>query len=327
MKKSIQKVFIVLFVVCISLMTVGCSNKKVTIGIIQLMTHTSLNTIQDAIYGELENKGYIDGENCTIVYKNANGDTSALPEIVSTMEAKGCDVIIAITTPVALACQDIAKDIPVVFAAVSDPVGTGLIEDIDNPTNMTGTSDQIQVNEILNFAKETSSLNGKEFKRLGYLYNPSEANSVSALEKIEAYTEENGITLVAKSITSTSEISNVVESIVGNIDALYITDDNTVASGMGILSNVALSNDLPLYTSVDSEVQDGGLLSIGITYDILGEKTADMAIEIIEGTPVSDVPIELFGDYLKLFVNTDTKDALGFSIPENSYTLVEFPEN
>lgn len=294
----------------VSLVACGSSDSDLPkIGIVTLMDHTSLNTIYDSIIKQLESEGYVDGETCTIYFQNANSDYSVLPTIFEQMKNDEVDVVIAITTPVAQSAATIAEDIPVVFSAVSDPVDAGLVEALDLTTyNITGTSDEVQVDLILELAFELFP----DSHTIGYLYNSGEANSVSNLTKVEEYANTYGYEVNAISVTSATEIQTAMDTLVTNCDFIFSPTDNTVATAMAQVSAIANEAQIPFFTGADSMVSDGGFATFGINYENLGIETANMAIQILNGTAVEDIPVMVFKEGLQVYINETTAAAIGF---------------
>lgn len=308
-----MKKFLLLLVSFILLL--GCSSKQdlKKIGIVSLVEHTSLNIIKDSIMDELKNLGYVNGENCIIKFKNAQGDMSSLPTIMQNMKNDRVDVLIAITTPVAQSAISLTDNIPVVFSAVSDPVGAGILSDInDTSKNITGTSDPIKVDQIIDFALKTHNNTTK----IGYIYNAGESNSITSLNKLENYSKNKNILIEKISITSSAEIQSAVSALSDKVDIIFVSNDNTIAEAMPILVNEALKYKIPVYTGADSMVMDGGFASVGIDYVDVGVETARMADKILNGVNTKDIKIELFDTKLNTYINKKTAEKLGFSIDD-----------
>ena len=195
MKKSLKA----LSALCLSATVfAGCSSSSTEekipqIGVAQIVSHTSLNTIRDAFVAQMEELGYKDGETVNYDFADAAGQPSNLNAIMSQFADEDSDVIVAIATPTAQSAANYADQIPVVFSAVSDPVGAGLVKSLDKPDgNITGTSDEVQIDQIVALAKQIDP----DLKTLGFLYNAGEANSVSNLNKAKEYCQANGIELI-----------------------------------------------------------------------------------------------------------------------------------
>lgn len=284
------------------------------IGIVQLMEHTSLNTIRDAIKGQLEKLGFKDGENCTIDCQQANGESTTVTQILDQFKADGDDIIVAITTPCAQLAAPYSTDIPVVFSAVTDPIAAGIVDSLDETGgNITGTSDALEISKILDFALQTTP----DIKTLGYLYNTGEDNSVSSLEKVKEYCADKDIKLEIASATNTSEIQEAISTLAEKCDAVFSPNDNTVASAMGTVAEVMNKAKKPMYVGADSMVQDGGFATVGIQYDDLGIETANMVASILKGEKkASEIPVKVFNEDLSTFINKSTAKAIGYEIPD-----------
>ncbi len=293
----------------------GCTSaqgddiKKVSV--VQIVSHSSLDTIRDSFSDEMEQLGYTEGE-IELEYYDAGNDTSTLDSILSTASGDDSDVIVAIATPTAQSAARYAEEIPIVFAAVSDPIGAGLTSSLEEPDkNITGTMDDIQVDQILEAALEIDP----DMQRLGVIYNASEANSVTNIEKAKTFCEENGIELQEVTVTSTNDVQQAVTTLAGSCDAIFSPNDNTVASAMSAAAQAALEAGIPYYVGADSMVSDGGFLTVGIDYEELGRETARMVDQVLQGTDVADIPIVQFKTDLSIYVNASTMEALGRTLP------------
>lgn len=314
------------FLLCLGL--VACSDKNnedvVKVGLLQLMDHNSLNTIRDAILDEFEEQGYIDGENIEILYENANSDMTILDTICKKFESEQVDVIIAITTPAAQAAAPYAKNIPVIFSAVSDVKAAGLVNNIEEPDlNITGTSDEVQVDSIMDLALSMYP----QTKTIGYLYNSGEANSVANLAKLETYAQAKNLTVEKAAVTNAADIQTGLSSLLDKADIIFSPTDNTVANAMTQVSAMCNDKKVPFFTGADSMVMDGGFATYGINYEALGKESAKMAIKVLNGTAIKDIPVKVFKEDLNLYINTTTAKAIGFNDIESlktNYNVIEF---
>lgn len=320
MKKLIKTT--VAGILCAALIA-GCTGKKddakksekmPVVSVAQIVEHKSLNTIRDSFKAEMKTLGYEDGKNITLDFKDAGGQQSVLNSIMSTFAGKKSDVIVAIATPTALAAAKYSNEIPIVFSAVSDPIGAGLLQNLDKPDhNITGTSDEIQVDQILKLALEINP----KIKKLGFIYNSSEANSVSNLEKAKKFCKANNIELVEGSGANISDIQSAASVLANSCDAIFAPNDNTVASSMSALVETANKKKVPVYTGADSMVSDGGFATIGIDYTNLGKETAVMVDKILKGDKVDTIPVKVFKDNLNIYVNENTMKTLGITLPKD----------
>ena len=297
------------------------------IGVIQLVEHKSLDIIYNSFKDELKNLGYVDGENVKITFQNAQGDMSNITSIVQGFEGDKQDVVVGIATPVAQGAMSLTKTTPVVFSAVTDPIGAGVLTDMNAPDKgMTGTSDAVQIDKIMDLALEITP----NVKKVGFIYNPGEDHSVTNLGLLEKYVKEKNLELETVSISTSADLQTAAASLFEKVDMIFVSNDNTVAEAMPILTSEAIKAKKPVYVGADSMVMDGGLATVGIDYTDLGKETAKMVDEILKGKPVNEIPVKVFKDDLFIYVNTDTAKALGIEIPDsikNDKKFVEIKSN
>lgn len=283
------------------------------IGIVQIVQHPSLDTIRESIVKQLADKGFKDNDNIKIDYQNAQGDQTNLKTIVQKFVNNKYDLIIAIATPSAQAAAGETKDIPVLFSACTDPVASGLVQNLEKPgKNITGTSDAVSAEKIMELAKRITP----NAKKIGALYNSGETNSVSVVNNLKEYAKKNGLTVVEATVTNSSEVQQAVSSLASKVDAIFSPIDNTIASAMPTVAKVANKAKIPVYVGADSMVKDGGLATYGIDYVVLGQETANMAVEILNGKKPGDIPVKTM-DQMKIYVNQATADAIGIKIPDD----------
>ncbi len=317
MKKRSLAILAALLVVAAAVLA-GCGGKTekdgdvIKIGVVQLVEHTSLDQIRESIIDQLEEDGYTDGDNIVIDYQNAQNEQSNLKTICQGFVADDVDAIVAITTPAAQVAMGETSDIPIVFSAVTDPVASEVVSDLENPGgNVTGTSDAISVEQILELAKEITP----DFKTVGALYNSSETNSVSVIEDLKEYAEENGLKVEEAAITSANEIQPAAQSLSKKCDIVFSPIDNTVASSIATANEVFIGAKIPFYVAADSMVKDGALATCGINYEILGQETAKMIEEIIEGGNPAEMSVKTMEEF-DVYINSETAEDLGITIPK-----------
>ena len=297
------------------------STEMKKIGVIQLVEHKSLDIIYNSFKDELKNLGYVDGENVKITFQNAQGDMSNITSIVQGFEGDKQDVVVGIATPVAQGAMSLTKTTPVVFSAVTDPTGAGILTDMNAPDKgMTGTSDAVQIDKIMDLALQITP----DVKKVGFIYNPGEDNSVTNLGLLENYVKEKNLELETVSISTSADLQTAAASLFEKVDMIFVSNDNTVAEAMPILTAEAIKAKKPIYVGADSMVMDGGLATVGIDYTDLGKETAKMVDEILKGKSVNEIPVKVFKDDLFIYVNTDTAAALGIEIPESIKTDKKF---
>ncbi|MCI7146789.1 MAG: ABC transporter substrate-binding protein [Candidatus Fimisoma sp.] len=321
---------ILLVLAMVMMMLSGCGSKNAEsgdemfkVGIIQLMEHPSLDTIRESIIEGLEDEGYVEGKNLKIEYQNGQNDMSTMKNIAQTFVGDECDVIVAIATPAAQAALSETTEIPIVFAAITDPVGAGLVDSLDNPGgNVTGTSDEVSAEMIMNLAKDITP----DFKTIGVLYNIGEDNSVSVVAQLKEYAGENGYKVIESTVTNTGEVQQAAQYLADKVDIVFSPIDNTVASSMAVATETFNNAGIPFYVSADSMVNDGGLATCGIDYTVLGRETAAMIADILEGADPAAIAVRKMSE-MSVYVNKETAKALNIEIPQAILDkAVLFPE-
>ena len=279
------------------------------IGILQLTEHAALDAA---------NKGFVEAIeaadiNAKINQQNAQNDQSACQTIASTLVNENCDLILAIATPAAQAVAGATSDIPIVCTAITDFVASGLVEDNEAPgCNVTGTSDMNPVVEQIELLHQLVP----EAKTVGLLYCTAESNSKLQIDLAAEELDRLGIEGVEYTASSSNEVQQVVESMVGKVDAIYTPTDNTIASAMTVIASIANENKVPTVCGEVAHVEAGGLASISINYEELGRRAGEMAVRILtEGANPADMPIEtMTADECDLVYNQKTADELGIDV-------------
>lgn len=293
------------------------------IGLIQYVEHPSLDTIREAFMNRLEEGGY-DETKVQIDYQNASGDHANVNSICQKFVGDKVDMIVALATPAAQVAISMAQDtdIKVLFAAVNNPeADLGLKTPTAPEGNVTGTSDRIPVTSTIDLALKVNP----NLKTFGLLYNSGESNSAAGAAQAKKYCEEKGIAVVEGTISNTSEVQQVATDLCTKVDAIFTSTDNSIASSIGVVVEATRAAKIPYYVGADSMVQDGALAAIGIDYTELGAKNADMAMQLIEGRPVSQVPVFFFETY-QTYINQATLTAVGATFPEDVLKTASFFE-
>ncbi len=321
--EKMKKLLVILLALAMTVMMfTGCAKESGTaetdgdtykIGIVQMMEHPSLNTIRESIIEGLAEEGFVDGENIEIIYQNGQNDMTTMQNIAQTFVGEEVDVIVAIATQAAQASLAETTDIPIVFAAITDPVGAGLVESLDAPGgNVTGTSDEISAADIMDLAQQITP----GFKTIGALYNIGEDNSESVISDLKEYASANGFEVIESTVTNTSEVQQAAQYLADKADVVFSPIDNTVASSMALAADVFNEAGIPFYVSADSMVADGGLATYGIDYTVLGKETAGMVAEVLRGADPASMAVRKMSE-MSIYINTDTAEALGIEIPQD----------
>ena len=282
------------------------------VGILQFVDDASLNQIEAAIEAELDARS-VEGED-TFVYEgnvyNGQADSTTLNQMTTQMIADEVDVIIPIATPAAQIVQAATEDnqLPVVFSAVSDPEGAGLVESMEAPgANITGTSDALNTNAILDLMLTANP----DIKSVGLLYSQSEDSSKQPIADAKAYLDEKGIAYVEKTGTNNTEVSQAADALVAaGVDAVFTPTDNTVMTAELAIYEKFLDAGIPHYAGADSFALNGAFCGYGVDYENLGTATADMAIEILLGADPAETAVQTFDNGIAT-VNTETAEAIG----------------
>lgn len=288
------------------------SNEMKKIGITQLVEHPALDSSREGFLKALEDNGFKDGENIEVDFQNAQNDMPTTQTIASKFASDKKDLIFAISTPSAQAAFNATKDIPILMTAITDPVKAGLVESLEKPGgNVSGTSDFIPVDKALELVK----LFSPDAKTIGVVCNTSEINSKLQIDALKKYASKNNFKVIEKGITTSNEVNQAVSSLVGKADVLYVPTDNLAASSMPIIAKVATENNIPVIGTEDGHVKKGALACQGINYFDLGYKTGEMAVKVLNGESISEMPVTTLED-TELIVNEGTLKALSLEKPK-----------
>ena len=308
MKRTL--IMILILSLCLAVaQTVVAVADPIRVAVVQPLTHTSLNQIRDTIVSELEKSDTA----FEIVTRNAEGDSSALSTILENIKNDGVDILVPIATNTAQSAKMVFEDtgLPVVFAAVSDPVAAGLTG--DDSGFITGVSNNIPAAEIVRLISDFQP----DYKKIGFLYTSSETNSVSTINAAKAYCDANGIAYEEVSIANLSELQTAAETLISKgVDALYTGNDNSIASAMSTYIDVAYEYGVPVYCGADSMVADGGFATIGVDYVQLGRQVAQIVVRLAQGEQPEDIPYETLSDYAK-FVNLQAAGRVGMELSDD----------
>ena len=254
-------------------------DKKIKIGVIQLVEHPALDKNYQGFVDGLKDAGFIDGQNIEIDYENAQGEQANCVTIAQKLVNDQSDLIFAIATPAAQAVANMTSDIPILVSSVTDPKTAQLVESNEKPgTNVSGTSDLTPCAAQISLLKRLLP----SAKKVAILFCSSEENSRFQANLAEAACQKEGLDFVEATVSNTNEVQQVVQSLVGKVDAIYAPTDNMIASSMATVALVTTPNKIPVICGEEGMVQGGGLATYGINYYELGLQTAKMAVEILK---------------------------------------------
>lgn len=287
------------------------SGTSYTIGICNYVDDASLNQIVENINARLAEIESEQGVTINVKYDNCNADANVMNQIIANFAADNVDLMVGVATPVAMAMQSATEDskTPVVFAAVSDPVGAGLVASLEEPgSNVTGSSDNLDTNSVMNliFAQNPDA------KKIGLLYDVGQDSSTAAIEHAKAYLDDKGVEYVERTATTAEEVALAAQALVSDgVDAVFTPTDNTIMKAELAIYETFADAGIPHYTGADSFALNGAFLGYGVDYANLGRETADMIASILtEGKDPATTPVITF-DNGTATVNTEICEKLG----------------
>lgn len=281
------------------------------IGISQFITHQSLDATREGFVDELAKQGYVDGKNIEIDLQNAQGEQRNL-KTISQQLAESSDVVLAIATPSAQSLANTTQTTPVIFSAVTDPVSAKLVESREHPGgNVTGTSDQSSdaISTQINLIKKVLP----KAKTIGILYTQSEPNSVVQKDEAKRLLEEKGFTVVEKTILDSNNVKAAAESLMAEVDMVFVPTDNIISSTMETVKQVSIKHKVPVFGGSTEMIAVGGLYNYGTNYEELGRQAARMLVRVLKGEKPENIAVEL-PEKLELHTNQEMADALGIDI-------------
>lgn len=290
--------------------------KTVKVGICNYVDDASLNQIVENIQARLKEIGGEKGVAFYVSYDNCNADANLLTQIISNFIADDVDIMIGVATPVAMAMQAATEDngIPVVFAAVSDPVGAGLVESMEAPgSNVTGTSDYLDTADVMQLITAADP----DVKNIALLYDIGQDSSTAAIAHAKEYLDANGIAYGEYTGTTVDEVTLAVQALIADgVDAVFTPTDNTIMKSELSIYEMLQEAGIPHYTGADSFALNGALLGYGVDYAALGVETANMAADIaLDGAKPADTAVKTFDNGCAT-INTETCEKLGFNYDE-----------
>ncbi|HDI3158104.1 ABC transporter substrate-binding protein [Vibrio cholerae] len=286
--------------------------KTAKVAVSQIVEHPALDATRQGLLDGLKAKGYEEGKNLEFDYKTAQGNPAIAVQIARQFVGENPDVLVGIATPTAQALVSATKTIPIVFTAVTDPVGAKLVKQLEQPgKNVTGLSDLSPVEQHVELIKEILP----NVKSIGVVYNPGEANAVSLMELLKLSAAKHGIKLVEATALKSADVQSATQAITEKSDVIYALIDNTVASaieGMIVAANQAKT---PVFGAATSYVERGAIASLGFDYYQIGVQTADYVAAILEGKEPGSLDVQV-AKGSDLVINKTAAEQLGITIPE-----------
>jgi putative tryptophan/tyrosine transport system substrate-binding protein len=281
-----------------------------TVALTYIVEHPAIDAARKGIIEALADAGYVDGKTLTLMTASAQGNMTTQMQIAKDFAGHAPDLIIAISTPSAQACQTAAGTIPIIFAAVTDPVGAKLVASLDRPGGtVTGTSDQQPFGPTLDLIRKLTPA----AKTIGVIYNPGEANSVSQVEKLKIAAAAQNYTIVEGPASQSAMVGDAAASLVGRADVILIPTDSTVTSAVESVVNVGKKAKIPVYASDTGSVERGAMAALGFNYHALGLLAGKMAVKVLGGASPANIPVGVLATQ-DLYINPTSAEAMGVSL-------------
>lgn len=291
----------------------GAMAQTRTLAMTMVVEHPVLDAVKAGVLDELKAQGFEGGKNLKVDYRNAQGNPTVAAQIARQFAGSAPDVIVAITTTSAQAVVSSTSTIPVVFGAITDPVGAKLVSGPGSTgKNVTGTSDYPPVPQQVEVIKKILPA----AKRIGVVYSPGEANSLAQTNMLKAEATKAGFIVVEASVIKSADVQQAARSLLGKVDLIYVPGDNAVVGAIDALLSVANKAKVPVFTPESATVEKGAFAAIGHDYYKIGRQTGAMAADILNGKPAGSIPWAI-GAETELAINTATAKALGIAIPDS----------
>ncbi len=284
-----------------------------TVAVSQIVEHPALDATRQGLLDGLKQHGYVEGENLDFEYKTAQGNPAIAAQIARQFVGEQPDVLVGIATPTAQSLASATRSIPVVFTAVTDPVGAKLVKTLKQPGgNVTGLSDLSPVAQHVELIKEMMP----SVQRIGVVYNPGEANAVSLMALLKRSAAEQGIEIVEATALKSADVQSATQVVAGKSDIIYALIDNTVASAIEGMIVAANQAKVPVFGAATSYVKRGAIASLGFDYYQIGVQTADYVSQILAGKKPGELDVKV-ATGSDLVINQTAANKLGFTIPQS----------
>jgi len=283
------------------------------VAITQIVEHPALDAARNGVKEELAAQGFVEGENLKWTYESAQGAPATAAQIAKKFAGEQPDVVVGIATPSAQALASSARDIPLVFSAVTDPVGAKLVKSMEDNSgsNTTGVSDLSPIDKHMALAKQIVPT----AKNIGVVYNPGEANSATLVDLVKQFAPAEGLTVVTASAPKTSDVLAATRSLVGKVDIIYIPTDNTVVSAFEAVVKVAQQANIPVIAADTDSVKRGAIAALGFNYYDLGRQTGKIVADILNGKSPSEIPAQGVTK-TELYVNPEAAASMGVTLSD-----------
>ena len=286
------------------------SAADITVAVTAIVEHPALDACRDGIKDELKAQGFEDGKNISFVYESAQGNPGTAAQIAQKFVGENPTVIVPISTPSAQAVVAATSDIPVVFTAVTDPLGAKLISNLEKPgANVTGMSDLSPIAKHLALIKEVTP----NAKKIGVPFNPGEANAVTLVELLKSEGAKMGYEIVEAPAPKSSDVLAAAQSLVGKSDVIYVPTDNTIVSALEAVIQVGIDNKLPVFAGDTDSVKRGAIAAVGFNYYDIGRQTGQIVARVLKGEKPGDIAVQGV-EITELYVNPGAAAQMGIEL-------------
>ena len=308
LEATVKKLICLVSILVLSaVLTTTAMAKTYTVSFNQIVEHPALDALRKGVIDSLNAKGYHINYHVHI----AEGNISTANLIARQIVGENPDVVVPIATPTAQACAQVIKQTPIVFAAVSDPVGAGLVKSLQHPgSNVTGTCDMSPVDRQVALIRQFLP----HIKHLGVIYNSGEANSIAIVKFLHRVCAKDGIAVEEATVSNSSGVYQAAKSLVGKVEAIYIPTDNTVVSAFESITKVCIENKLPVFAADVDSVGRGAVAALAVDYYRMGLQTGDMVARVLQGAKPADMPVETLKN-LMFYLNLKSAAEMGLKVP------------
>lgn len=290
------------------------ASKKYKIYISQLVQHPALDATTRGIIDGLQDRGYVNGENLELQTAYAQGNVSLATQIAQTFVSSEPDVVVGVATIAAQSLYKYAKEgkTKLVFASVTDPIAAKLVKSLQNPEgNTSGVSNYVDLEPQLAMFKKLKP----NLKKLGFIYNPGEMNSLSLIGMLQEICPKFDVELITMVATKSSEVQQSARNLAEKVDAIFVSNDNTALSALRTIINEAAKLNIPVFVSDTDIVDQGALAALGPNQYAVGLKTAEIIDRVLKGEDINNIPVA-FPDKMELVINLNAAKRIGIKVPD-----------
>ena len=293
--------------------------EKVVVAVTAIEQHPALDDCREGIRDALKAAGYVSGKNLEFVYESAQGDPAAATAIARKFAKDKPNVIVPISTPSAQAVVAATIGTPVIFTAVTDPLGAKLVRDMNRPgANVTGISDLAPIKKQFDLIKQITP----RARKIGVLFNPRESNSHTLIYLLKMNATNNLMTIIEAPVAKPADVPAAAANLIGKVDVIFVPTDNTVIAMLDAVVKVGIENQIPVYTGDIDSVKHGAMAAVGFDYYNVGFQTGNLVVRILKGEKPATIPVKVVEETF-VYVNPAIAKKMGVTIPESVVTRAD----